>query len=129
MRPTKAIKVGPHEVAVVMVPPKLMVNEKGEKLNGEYDPDVPCIRFSRYMRLSKEQEILLHETLHACYYPNSEDEEAFVLAIAPVLLGVIQNNHEFIAYLQTIEPPRAPRARRARKAKPSPEQPPLLEAA
>ena len=52
------------------------------------------------MLLSKEQEVVLHEVLHACGYPTlcGKDEE-FVDTIAPSLLQVLRDNPSLVEYL------------------------------
>lgn len=70
------------------------------------------------VRLAEDQhdihvkEILLHETLHACFYASgitvNEDlrvhpdiEESVVARVSPVLLQVMRDNPEFAAYVMS----------------------------
>jgi hypothetical protein len=58
------------------------------------------------------KEILLHETLHACFYASGitinddlriypDIEEGIVARVAPVLLDVIRSNPEFAGFLES----------------------------
>jgi hypothetical protein len=73
-------------------------------------PDCGYCRFNQLeilikqrMRLSKTQEVLLHEIQHACTYPDligkrATDEE-FIDHTAPKLLEVLKENPALVKYL------------------------------
>lgn len=72
---------------------------------GDTDYETLSIRIKKGMRRSKVQEVLLHEVLHACTYHfwNMDDkvigEEEAVTMLSPILLQVLQDNPELIAFI------------------------------
>ena len=99
MPPPDRITIGAHVYHVQRVPARLLMNDAGEPLNGDCDPDALVIRLAARMRKSKTQEITLHEVLHACIYPSGVDDESVVTALAPSLLQVMKSNPALVAYL------------------------------
>lgn len=97
------IKIGPHVYAVVLKAKSQMPREAGELLDGQCDFDRLQILLRVGLCRSKKKEYLLHEILHACTYPSlngkTMDDETFVDSTAPVLLQVLQDNPELVAYL------------------------------
>lgn len=96
----KTMKVGPHVYTVLRKPKSQMSNED----LGGCDFNTLQISVQQRLRKSKAREILLHELLHACTYPSLSSgdkytDEQFVETTAPILLQVIQENPELIAYL------------------------------
>jgi hypothetical protein len=93
----KSIKVGAH-VYTILRKPKSQLSGVGE-----CDFDNTQIVIRKRLKKSVAKETLLHELLHACIYPSFNDksttDEEFVLALAPVLLQVIQDNPELLEYL------------------------------
>lgn len=75
-------------------------------LFGETDHEALTITLAPDIAVEKERVVVLHETLHGC---NSvagiiedlgvDDEERFVLRLAPVLLNVLRSNSALVAYL------------------------------
>jgi hypothetical protein len=70
---------------------------------GECDFDALIIRVRKNLRKSKAQELLLHETIHACTDPSlktgGHTEEDFVNTLSPILLQVLQDNPKLLEYL------------------------------
>jgi hypothetical protein len=96
----KTVKVGTHVYTVLRKPKSQMPD--GEI--GGCDFDSLQIVVQKGLRRSKAKEILVHETLHTCTYPLLKDEkkrtdEQFITGVAPVLLQVLQDNPELVAYL------------------------------
>ena len=94
-----SIKVGPHVYSVLKKP----AAEMGDSL-GYCDFDKLEIWVTQRLRKSKASEILVHECLHACTHPSFNgyeklDDETFVTAVAPVLLGVLRDNPKLLEYL------------------------------
>ena len=99
----KTVKVGPHTYAIVRPSKK-----DAPDIVGDSDFDLMRIRVRHGVRKSKAQETLLHELLHATTYPSftgayeNEDKftpEQIISAVAPVLLGVLQDNPKLLEYL------------------------------
>ena len=95
----KTIKVGPHVYSVLRKPASTL----GENI-GHCDSSSLQIWVKQRLRKSKAQEILLHEILHALILQaldteEKHDDEAFVVVVAPLLLQVIQDNPDLLAYL------------------------------
>ena len=93
----KSIKVGAH-VYTILRKPKSQFEDEGLCVSDKLE-----ITIRQRLKRSKAQETLLHEIIHACGYPSFWDkwpgEEKFVIAIAPVLLQVIQDNPGLLEYL------------------------------
>ena len=95
----KTIKVGAHTYSVLRKT-KAQMNTN----LGECDCNLLQITVQQRLKKSKAKEILVHELLHACTHPSflgneKFTDEDFVTAVAPVLLQVIQENPELVAYL------------------------------
>ena len=96
----KTIKVGAHTYAVLRKTKSQMNTDLGG-----CDTNTLQISVQQRLKKSKAKEILVHEVLHACTHPSflgAEDkftDEDFVTAVAPVLLQVIQDNPDLLAYL------------------------------
>ena len=95
----KTIKVGPHVYSVTR-PTKAQM--KGDL--GGCECNLLQITVQQRLKKSKAKEILVHELLHACTHPSflgdeKMTDEDFVTAVAPVLLQVIQENPDLLAYL------------------------------
>lgn len=93
------VKVGPHYYTILRLPKKRMEGDLGS-----CNFTTSTIRVRARLRLSKSQEILLHELLHATTYPSACDDkpmldEAFVTAVTPLLLQTMKDNPELLAYL------------------------------
>lgn len=101
----ESVKVGPHVYTLTRLPKEEMPKTDGVPQSGECDYDSLSISIQKGpgIKRSKTQEWTMHELLHACGYPNLIEkkltEEEFVDAIAPVLLQVIRDNPDLIAYL------------------------------
>lgn len=93
------IKVGPHVYKILRKSKSQMPDDLGHCSTDDLQ-----IWVRERLRKSKAREILLHEVLHSCTHPTVimggkfEDEE-FVLAVAPVLLQVLQDNPDLLEYL------------------------------
>jgi len=97
-RMPQSVKVGPHTYPVLRKPASTM------KDHGLCDWNQVQILIRSRLRKSKAQEVLLHEVLHACTYPNMacvvrKSDEDFVDVVAPTLLQVLQENPELLTYL------------------------------
>lgn len=92
MKLPSAVIVGPHTYKVQKV--------ARLKQLGLCNYDSGRLSLKSGMEHSKEQEVLLHEVLHACGYPAlcGKDEE-FVDGVAPQLLQVLQQNPRLVEYL------------------------------
>ena len=94
----KTIKVGAHVYSVLRKTKTQMPDDLGS-----CDVDTLQILIRQKIRKSVARETLLHELLHACTYPSflgkTLTDEDFVEAVAPVLLQVIQDNPDLLAYL------------------------------
>lgn len=92
------IKVGCHVYSVLRKTKQQMPD-----CLGECDFDNLQISVRKSLRLSKAQETILHETLHACTDPSLKEgkarEEDFVNTVSPVLLQVLKDNPELVKYL------------------------------
>ena len=72
-----------------------------EDLNGECDTDQQRILVRDGMPLEGEQDVLLHECLHAIdEMVDSELTESQVKRLATGLLAVLKDNPRFISYLR-----------------------------
>jgi hypothetical protein len=94
----KTVKVGPHVYSI------LRKSKAEMKDHGLCDWDQVQIKIQERLRKSKAQEVLLHEVLHACCYPNMADvqnktDEEFVDTVSPLLLQVLRDNPELVEYL------------------------------
>lgn len=99
MKPPKKVKVAAHTYRIARS------KKKTEGDEGRCQFTETSIYIMPRLPLAKEQEVLLHELLHACAYPGIGDEDApleekFVTIVAPVLLQVIQENPELIEFLR-----------------------------
>ncbi len=94
----KTIKVGAHTYSVLRKSKTQMPKDIGS-----CDTDALQILVRKQIRKSVARETLLHEILHACTYPSflskTMTDEDFVEAVSPVLLQVIQDNPDLLAYL------------------------------
>ena len=95
----KTIKVGAHTYSVLRKTKAQMNTDLGG-----CDCNLLQITVQQRLKKSKAKEILVHELLHACTHPSflgneKFTDEDFVTAVAPVLLQVIQENPELVAYL------------------------------
>src|SRR5271157_3093979 len=93
------VKVGPHLYSIIRKPASALPDALG---TCDFQLLQICIR--QRMRRSKAQETLLHEILHSATHPtvncsDKRDDEEFVTAIAPVLLGVLKDNPDLVGYL------------------------------
>ena len=92
------IKVGCHVYVV-----QRKTKQQMPDCIGECDFDNLQISVRKSLRLSKAQETLLHEALHACTDPSLKEgksrEEDFVNTVSPVLLQVLKDNPELVKYL------------------------------
>ena len=96
----RTIKVGPHLYRVRVKPESDMPEELGS-----CDFESIEIRLRKGMDRTKQQEVVLHELLHACGYPRiheseSLDIETFVDTTAPLLLSTLQDNPKLMDYLK-----------------------------
>jgi hypothetical protein len=71
---------------------------------GYCDSNALQILIRQRLRKSKSQELLVHEILHAIIlqsltWEKKHEDEDFILATAPHLLQVMQDNPELLAYL------------------------------
>lgn len=93
----KSIKVGAH-VYTILRKPKSQFEEEGLCVSDKLE-----ITIRQRLKRSKAQEVLVHELIHAAGYPSFWDkwpgEEKFVVAVSPVLLQVLQDNPDLVAYL------------------------------
>jgi hypothetical protein len=97
----KTAKVGPHVYSVLRKPTSAL----GTENLGHCDSSSLQIWIKERLRRSKAQEILLRELLHAIVLQaldttKKHDDESYVVVVtAPILLQVIQDNPDLIAYL------------------------------
>lgn len=99
----RRVKVGAH-VYKILVKPASVMWDKGEALHGWCRFHSLEIWIVRGLPLSKRQEILLHEVLHAATHPTLNcckriNDEEFVTAISPVLKEVLQDNLPLVMFL------------------------------
>jgi len=103
MKMPRTIKIGPHTYKIV----RKTLEELPDEL-GSTDFDLTEIRIRKNLRATKAKEVLLHEALHCCTYPSFTgayetdpklDAEDFVNCVAPVLLQVLRDNPDLLAYL------------------------------
>jgi hypothetical protein len=94
-----SVKVGPHTYTVLSKTRAQMPLIDGEKSNGYYDRDALEIGLLRGMRLSKTQENLLHEALHAIWPSGYGFEEEIILELTPRLLELIRQNPALTDFL------------------------------
>lgn len=70
---------------------------------GEYDPSDGALRVKADLQPQLAAEVLLHETLHACYstgcLDSSADEEKTVSILAVQLTQVWRDNPDFVAFM------------------------------
>jgi hypothetical protein len=95
----QTVKVGPHVYSILRKPSTQMKGDLGVCSFDQLE-----IWVKARMRKTKAQEVLLHEVLHATTHPSFNgnkkmDDESFVNAVAPVLLQVLNDNPELVAYL------------------------------
>lgn len=95
----KTIKVGAHTYSVLRKTKAQMNTDLGG-----CDCNLLQITVQQRLKKSKAKEILVRELLHACTHPSflgndKFTDEDFVTAVAPVLLQVIQDNPDLLAYL------------------------------
>jgi hypothetical protein len=101
IRMPRRVKVGPHVWRIVVKSPSVM-RDRGSQLDGWCKSHLLEIWIVRGLKLSPQQETLIHELEHAGGQPNLKDgmtEEDFVTALAPALLQMIQDNPQLVAYL------------------------------
>lgn len=101
----KLVKVGPHTYDVRLMSSKDMLKLRGGDL-GMCDHNETLIAVRKRSTLTKTQETLLHEVLHACCYPQTLDEkqeEQFVEAVTTNLLQVIKDNADLLDYLRRLK--------------------------
>lgn len=98
-----SVKVGAHVYNVF----RKSAVELGEDNLGHCDSAALQIWVKKRLRISKAQEILLHEILHAitlqalgCERPYTDEE--FITVIAPILLQVLRENPELLEYLRGV---------------------------
>ena len=94
-----SIKVGPHTYSVLRKSTLEMPKDWGS-----CDPGRLQIWVRNRLKKSKAQDILLHEIFHAALHSvangsSKNEEEAFVEALSPAFLHVLQNNPKFVEYL------------------------------
>lgn len=106
MKPPKTIKVGPHPYRVITGNRAHRI--LGSDKLGETDVAAQELRVGPGQASTQERDSLLHEVLHACWDQTSlragaggdrSDEEAAVSALAPLLLGVMRDNPDFVRWL------------------------------
>ena len=94
----KTVKVGVHTYTIVRKSAAQMGNDLGQ-----CSFDGLQLVVKQRLKKSMARETLLHEVLHSCMYPSFDGktatDEDFVLAVAPVLLQVMQDNPELLEYL------------------------------
>ena len=100
----KTVKVGTHVYSVLRRTNAQMPVIDGDKPHGCCDFNTLQIIIAKGLRKSKAKEFLVHEILHACTYPSFNGDtqmtdEDFVTAVSPVLLQVVQDNPDLVAYL------------------------------
>lgn len=94
-----SVKVGHHVYAVLLCPKERMGEDFG---TCEYAAQE--ILLLEGLKLPCQKETLLHEIMHACLYPATEEgepftEERIVNLLAGPLLHVLQANPELVEYL------------------------------
>jgi hypothetical protein len=95
----KTVKIGAHTYNILRKPASIL-----EDNLGHCDSNALQIWVRARLRKSKAQEILLHEILHAIILQSlmgeeKYDDEEFIVATAPVLLQVLQENPELLTFL------------------------------
>jgi hypothetical protein len=97
----KKIKIGPYTFPVVRVNKSELPDDELAHI------DVNSIRIPIAKRIPREKvrEIILHETLHGIHYLSGRyddtprSDEQWIDATVPMLLQVLRDNPELIAYL------------------------------
>lgn len=99
-----SIRIGCHTYSVLRKNKTEMPKVDGDHLDGCCDYDNLRIYIRKGLRRSKAREYLLHEVIHACTYPalNGKilEEEEWVDKTSPALLQVLQDNPDFVEFLQ-----------------------------
>lgn len=99
------IRIGIHDIEVVFS--SRLHDKQGNACNGLYDPDTLVISLDGAAPMSVQQEVLIHEILHACWHmaslwkQESPDEETVVSALGYHLVGVLVHNPWISEYLNT----------------------------
>lgn len=81
----------------------------GQDSNGHYVEDARKIVVRPDLTPDKEREVLMHEVLHAVMtaanlvWPDVEDEERIVKAMAGPLLSTLRDNPKLVTFLTTQE--------------------------
>lgn len=94
----QTVKIGPHVYSIVRKSKRDM-----EDL-GQCDFNNVQISIRKRLHLQKAMEVLVHEILHGCTYPSmaavsNKTDEDFVDVTAPMLLQVLKDNPDLLAYL------------------------------
>lgn len=100
------MRIGAHEYKVAVV--KDLTSAEGVALHGQLNDDDTLLELAQKQSRTKRQEILLHESLHGCFYgiPDWDEdlEEKFVTTLAPRLVQLLQDNPELVTYLTYRKP-------------------------
>lgn len=98
-QPPSKVKVGPHTYSLKKKNLSDLPLVDGEKVNAYLDKDKLLVEVGKRLKLSKEQELVLHEFLHSVWPEGYSFEEEIILALTPKLLHLGQDNPELITYL------------------------------
>jgi hypothetical protein len=93
------VTLQPHTYTVLRKRRADMPLIDGEKPNGYVDADALEIGILKGLRLSKAQELLVHENLHPLWPQGFGFEEEIITQLAPRLLQWLQDNPELVQYL------------------------------
>jgi hypothetical protein len=102
-KPPSRLRVGAHTYVVGMLDDLIPRGAQGETY-----PEHLRIYLADSLAPTREREVLLHEAFHAVWQGTSlrtEEsglggyEEQVISALAPVLLDLLRDNPEFVAYL------------------------------
>lgn len=102
--PPPSIAVGVHRYSVA-TDAAVCEDLRSEVKRGTVDPDRLLIRVDVSAPFTLTADTLLHEILHACWNQtplrerDEDDEERTVTALTPLLLGVLRDNPDLVAYL------------------------------
>lgn len=103
MRLPRRIKAGGHWYRVRLATQAELIDKDGEELEGLSDNSALTILILRSLPMSKKQEILYHEVMHAALYPSTLDESEpgheIVYLLGVRMPMVLRDNPQMVAYM------------------------------
>lgn len=93
-------KLGAHIYKMLRRPSSQIVVE-GERVKASINTNLLQICVAKGLKLSKAQELTIHESLHAIWPAGFSFEEEIITELSPRLLQVIQENPDLLEYLRS----------------------------